>query len=216
LTSLETRVPIQSWRASVLLAAAFAFLVVERSGATTFGTLSNFDVVNDTPSACHGFEIELEDIHSSDVLYTFGGTYTRYGAPEVLDTTVDPAHPRVLVRYRHWNGSQWEATPVAPPNIMPSGHDCFANGPIGNYETSGCEHYGVSLGVNPTRTSYRWIVAANPADMNTAFSNVPQPVNLPVPVWNVAPIPVAGGGGVNIRAEVEPVEEERQDQHGEP
>jgi hypothetical protein len=65
-----------------------------RSFATAFGTLSNFDVVNDTPS----------------------------------DTTVDPAHPRVLVRYR--NGSAWEATAVAPPNVTPSGHDCFQGGPI--------------------------------------------------------------------------------------
>ncbi len=185
------------------------------SWATTFGTLSNFDVVNDTPGPCHGFEIELEDIRPSDVPYTFGGPYIRYGTPEVLDV-VDPAHPHVLVRYRHWNGSEWEATPVAPPNITPGGHDCYANGPIGNYQGSGCEHFGVSLSGNPTRTTYRWIVATNPGDVNSPFTAVPQPVNLPVPVWNVIPIPVAAGGGVNIRAEVEPVEEENHAQRGEP
>lgn len=99
--------------------------------ATAFGTLCNFDVVNDTGHECHGFEIELEDCHVGDVPYAFGGSYTRYGTPAVLDTTVDPAHPGVLVRYRHWNGSAREATPVAPPNITPSGHDCFASGPVG-------------------------------------------------------------------------------------
>lgn len=187
-----------------------------RSFATAFGTLSNFDVVNDTPGPCHGFEIELEDIQPADVPYTFGGSYLRYDTPEVLDITVDPAHPRVLVRYRRWNGSSWEATPVAPAGITPGGHDCFANGPIGNYENSGCEHYGVSLSATPTRTTYRWIVAADPSDVSSSFTAVPQAVELPVPVWNVIPIPVAAGGGLNVRAEVEPVEEENHAQHGEP
>lgn len=206
----------RSWSSMLLAFATSLILFYGTAFATGFGTLSNFDVVNDTPDPCHGFEIELEDIHTSDVPYTFGGSYIRYGTPEVLDVTVDPAHPRVLVRYRHWNGSQWEATPVAPANITPGGHDCYSNGPIGNYQDSGCEHYGVSLSANPTNTTYRWIVAADPFDMGSTFSAVPQPINLPVPVWNVVPIPVANGGGVNIRAEVEPVEEENHAQYGEP
>lgn len=197
----------------LLVALAAAALLPGPSFATAFGTLSNFDVINDTGDRCHGFEIELEDIHPDDVTYTFGGTYTRYGGPAVIDVTIDPAHPRVLVRYRHWNGTEWEATPVAPPNITARGHDCFAGGPIGNYQTSGCEHYGVSLRAAPTRTTYRWIVATNPNDVNTEFTVVPQAVNLPVPVWNVIPRPE---GGVNVRAEVEPVEEENHAQYGEP
>ncbi|MGD9764359.1 MAG: Ig domain-containing protein [Candidatus Binatia bacterium] len=200
---------------AALLAGALGFFPGQSFGVAV-GSLSNFDVVNDTPGPCHGFEIELEDVRSSDVPYTFGGTYIRYGTPEVLDTTTDPAHPRVLVRYRHWNGSQWEATPIAPPQITPGGHDCFANGPIGNYQQSGCEHFGLSLSVAPTRTTYRWIVATDENDVNSAFTSVPQAVNLPVPVWSVAPIPVANGGGVAVRAEVEPVEEENHAQFGEP
>ncbi len=206
----------RSWSSSLVALTALLLICPGRSDATAFGTLSNFDVVNDTPGPCHGFEIELEDMHTSDVPYTFGGDYLRYGTPEVLDVTVDPSHPRVLVRYRHFNGTQWEATPVAPPNITPGGHDCYANGPIGNYLDAGCEHYGVSLSASPTRTSYRWIVAADPSDMNTTFSVVPQTVDIPVPVFNVNPIPIAGGGGVNVRAEVEPVEEENHAQFGEP
>jgi hypothetical protein len=206
----------QAWRWTLLVLAASLITPWSPSRATTFGTLSNFDVVNDTPGPCHGFEIELEDVHSSDVPYTFGGSYTRYGTPEVVEIGTDPAHPRVVVRYRQWNGSQWEATPVAPPNVSPSGHDCFSGGPIGNYLDSGCEHFGVSLSAAPTRTTYRWIVAADPGDPQTQFTTVPQPVELPVPVWNVAPIPVAAGGGVNVRAEVEPVEEENHARYGEP
>jgi hypothetical protein len=40
-------------------------------GGTFFGALSNFDAVNDTGATCNGFEIELDDIHSQDVTYTF-------------------------------------------------------------------------------------------------------------------------------------------------
>lgn len=191
-------------------------LLVAASGASrasTYGTLSNFDVVNDTGHECHGFEIELEDFHVGDVYCTFGGSYSRYGVPQVVDATVDPAHPRVIVRYRQWNGSRWEATPVAPGAVTPSGHDCYAGGPIGNYLSSGCEHYGVCTGANPTKTSYRWLVAANPGDPNSSFSVAPENVQIPVPAWNVAPI---AGGGANVRAEVEPVEEENHAQYGEP
>lgn len=192
-----------------------ACMLSERSLASGVGTLNNFDVVNDTPSPCHGFEIELEDMHPGDVPYTFGGDYIRYGTPEVLDTTDDPAHPRVLVRYRRWNGSAWEATPVAPPNVTPQGHDCYANGPIGNYLDSGCEHFGVSLSASPSRTSYRWLVATDPNDQNSPFTVVPQPVDIPVPVFSVAPAG-GGGGGVDLRAELEPLEEENHAQWGEP
>ena len=36
-----------------------------------YGTVNNFDTVNDTSNLCHGFEIELDDIRSSDITYTF-------------------------------------------------------------------------------------------------------------------------------------------------
>jgi hypothetical protein len=29
----------------------------------------------------------------------------------------------------------------------------------GAYDTSGCEHFGVSTSGNPTRTVYRWLIA---------------------------------------------------------
>jgi hypothetical protein len=204
---MKTRAP------HLVMIAAAALLVPAPGLASAFGTLSNFDVVNDTPQPCHGFEIELEDVGPDDVAYTFGGSYIRYGTPEVVAVTADPAHPRVVVRYRLWNGTAWEATPVAPPNITPLGHDCYSSGPIGNYLDSGCEHFGVSLLRQPSRTTYRWLVAGDPADANSTFAAVPQAVELPVPVWNVAP---AAGGGVAVRAEVEPVEEEVHAQFGEP
>lgn len=203
-------------RLLIHLAAATAWLgmLIAPAAAASFGTLSNFDVVNDTGHECHGFEIELEDIGPDDVPYAFGGSYSRYGAPEIIDATSDPAHPRVIVRYRQWSGSAWAATPVAPAGISPRGHDCFAGGPVGNYLDSGCEHFGVSLGANPTRTTYRWLVAAEPDALDSAFTAEPQPIEVPIPVWDV--IPAGDGQRVDVRAELEPVEEEQHAQYGEP
>ncbi len=39
---------------------------------TTIGTIDNFDVYNHTGQVGRGFEIELEDVSSAHVLYTFG------------------------------------------------------------------------------------------------------------------------------------------------
>ena len=39
---------------------------------TIYGTLDNFDVINDTGGETHGFEIELEGISASDVATDVG------------------------------------------------------------------------------------------------------------------------------------------------
>ena len=36
-------------------------------GGTAYGSLNNFDTVNDNGVPCHGFEIELEDLESEDI-----------------------------------------------------------------------------------------------------------------------------------------------------
>jgi hypothetical protein len=73
-----------------LIAASLACLGLGNAalGTPIYGTLGNFDVVNDTGKTAHGFEIDLEGISVSDVHDTFGGggrgfppTVERYGAP---------------------------------------------------------------------------------------------------------------------------------------
>src|SRR4051794_32397565 len=46
-----------------------------------YGTLNNFDCVNDTGVEAHGFEIELDDVHSTDITYTYD--YNHYGIPKI-------------------------------------------------------------------------------------------------------------------------------------
>ena len=169
----------------------FGFMApLSASAQTTFGALSNFDVVNDTGGDCHGFEIELDGISSQDVTYTFGAPYERYGDPEIVNSPDSQGNPRVFVRYKStWDPSTQrfvQATPVAPsPFTATDGHACYLGGPIGNYETSGCEHFGIGTLGNPTSTSYRWLKADpnQPGGLQAFGSNV----SIPAPVWSVIP-----------------------------
>ncbi|MBX3026205.1 PEP-CTERM sorting domain-containing protein [bacterium] len=154
--------------------------------AITFGTLSNFDVFNDTGEETHGFEIELDGISSGDVSFTFGEPYQRYGNPRVEDFAGG-----VYVRYESPYDPQSQtftaATPLAPAVISPTdGHACWTGG-AANYPTSGCEHFGIGLNRNPTATVYRWLLAdpQSPGALRPAGSTV----RIPAPVWNVSPAP---------------------------
>lgn len=57
----------------------FAFLMLlaparPAAASTAYGTLNNFDVVNDTGSRCHGFEIEIEDAPVGSYAILVGNT----------------------------------------------------------------------------------------------------------------------------------------------
>ena len=54
-----------------LLAALLLTGGATHAAGIAYGTVNNFDTVNDTSNVCHGFEIELDDIHSSEITYTF-------------------------------------------------------------------------------------------------------------------------------------------------
>ncbi|MBK6749357.1 MAG: cadherin-like domain-containing protein [Acidobacteria bacterium] len=152
----------------------------------TYGTLDNFDVINDTGGDCHGFEIELEGITSADVPYWFGAPYQRYGEPSIV-----PTSNGVIVRYAAtYAAGAWSATtPIAGGYFPPTdGHSCWA-GVNPNYLSWGCDHFGVSLNAAPTRTTYRWLVeGTTPGSLVQFGSNTP----IPAPVWNVTPASTPG------------------------
>ena len=62
-----------------------------------YGTINNFDTVNDTGHECHGFEIEIEDCHSTGVSYTYN--YNHYGVPKITEDTSIPGHPKCIIRW---------------------------------------------------------------------------------------------------------------------
>src|SRR6266852_4322097 len=80
--------------AGAILAACMALPAASwAQTATISGTLSAFDVVNDTGQPVHGFEMQLEGAQPGDLYYTvFGG---RYGTPVVI-----PYATGVYVRYQ--------------------------------------------------------------------------------------------------------------------
>jgi hypothetical protein len=112
------------WTMRFTLLAASCVALRAAVGQTTYGELSNFDVFNNTGQECHGFEIELDGVSSSDVSFTFGAPYQRYGNPSVLDFA-GGVYVRYESPYDQVNHVFTQATPMAPSVITPTnGHAC--------------------------------------------------------------------------------------------
>ncbi len=167
-----------------------------------YGSINNFDTVNDTSNICHGFEIELDDIHCSDITYTYD--YNHYGTPRISEFTTNDAngwHTNVLVRYEGvWTGTGWSAyTAVPTTNIPPTQGHAFTN-PSLNF---GGEHFGVGYRTPPTKIYYHWLlddgshnlVLGPQVNVSTPVFNAGQPGQIlpviPAPVLPVAPPPLS-------------------------
>jgi len=161
------------------------------AAASVFGTLGNFDVVNDTGQTAHGFEIELEGLHLGDITDTFGGagrgfptTVERYGAPEVTEYNVGGVFG-VRVTYKaSFAAGVWNVG--TPSGVFSTpGESCWTGGGIGYGPSTPCDHFGVGTVGNASQTRYSWLVESSPG------SGVLSPVTaaLPAPAWQVTPSP---------------------------
>lgn len=139
-----------------LLAALLLTSATTQAAGIAYGTVNNFDTVNDTSNLCHGFEIELDDIRSSDITYTFD--YNHYGTPKITeDPWSVPGHTNVHVFYQavYNNNSGWSAYTAIPAGpIAPTQGHQFTN-PGTNF---GGEHFGVGFRVQPTKVLYFWLL----------------------------------------------------------
>ena len=185
-------------RAALAIALFAAPLAIHaQTGVTLFGALSNFDVLNDTGQETYGFEIEIRGN-----LTGVGGTfnYNRYGAPQVV-----PFAGGVYVRYMaNWDAAAQKystSTPVAVNLTPTNGHQCVL-GTL-NYQTSGCEHFGVWTIANPTATIYRWLLADPNQPGHLIASGTP--VAIPAPTWTIQPPALVGGAPVVAADIVAPV-----------
>jgi hypothetical protein len=153
---------------------------------TVFGTLSNFDAVNDTGHDCNGFEIEVDGITSSQISYTFGSPYNRYGNPVKRDIAGG-----VLLDYAAtFSGGSWSTyTPFTTVPITTGGHQFWTGGDP-NYPLKGPgvpgDHFGLGLTGTPTNTIYRWLTGDSSGHLTVVGTNV----TIPTPVLTAAP-PVA-------------------------
>jgi hypothetical protein len=156
--------------------------------ATIYGQLGNFDVANLTGQDTCGFEVELHGVDVPGIAGTF--TVNRYGA-----STATPflGGGGTFVRWHsavdpNTNTCQTHTVPHAPS--APFAGTCYQwNG--ASYDTSGCEHFGVSTYGNPTSVLSRWLVP-NPAVPGTLMA-VDPPVAVPMPTYVVLPPPQVGG-----------------------
>ena len=57
------------WLQTVCAASLLAMAANHAQASIAYGTINNFDTVNDTSNVCHGFEIELDDCRSQDITY---------------------------------------------------------------------------------------------------------------------------------------------------
>ncbi len=193
---------------ATLVVVAPALYAAQGSATTSvqFGTLSNFDVFNDTGQPTHGFEIELDGISATDVTYKFGAPYQRYGDPTVTSFSggVDVIYASP---YDTVAKSFTQTTPLAPsPIVATGGHACWTGGSA-NYATAGCEHFGLGLAATPTNVVYSWLVAdtKNPGKLVTLGGGV----SLPAPVWSATPpAPGAANPAPIVAAVVNPPDPE--------
>ncbi len=166
------------------------------AATSIFGSLGNFDAVNDTGSVAHGFEIDLEGIHASDVTDTFGGagrgfptTVERYGSPTITDYSNGSVFGVRIVYLADLSGAQagWVGTPSGVYSTP--GESCWTGGGSGYGPSTPCDHFGVGLAANPSSTSYSWLVESAPG----SSSLVNAASNVLAPTWTVTPQAPAPG-----------------------
>lgn len=173
--------------------------------ASIIGYLGNFDVTNDTGTVAHGFEIELEGLHSSDITDTFGGSgrpfqsgrgydpstaVVRYGAPIITDYTNGTTFGTKVTYLGIFDGSSWDyGTPfldASSNNFVTPGDNCWTGGGLpgaGYGASTPCDHFGVGTSANATRTTYTWLLETSPSSGDLTHGGV----TLPAPVINVVP-----------------------------
>ena len=186
------RIPFAILSAFLLLCAVLFSRPTAQAGIA-YGSINNFDTVNDTSNVCHGFEIELDDIQTTDITYTYD--YNHYGTPKITEfTTTDSIglHTNVLVRYAAvWTNSGWSAYTAIPTNPIPptQGH-AFTN-PSLNF---GGEHFGVGYRSAPTKVYYYWLTNSGGNLLRGPQVNVSTPVFTAsaalAPVVPVIPAPI--------------------------
>ena len=158
-----------------------------------YGTINNFDCVNDTGVECYGFEIEIEDIHSQDVTYTFD--WNHYGTPTITEDNSNPLHPKVIIRYasaKDTNGAWAAYTAIPSGPIAPTDGHQFTNPSI-NF---GGEHFGVGYRGAPTNIIYHWLV-----DNGGALVRGPA-VMVSTPTFSY--FPPAAGAPAQVQAVIQP------------
>lgn len=171
-----------------LAVAASLALLSPAAPAAVFGSLGNFDTVNDTGKPAYGFEIDIEDpsydhtkitsVFGYDRVFSFispdPGAVVRFGKPTITDV------PGYGVKIVYGGTIGGVATPFNDPlhPFTTSGESCWP-GANKTWTSNPCDHFGVSTYGNPAAIKYSWITDAG---------------NLPTSVPSVSFVPRGIGG----------------------
>ena len=141
--------------AGMLAALVLAVYPAASQASIAYGSINNFDTVNDTGRKCHGFEIEIEDCHSTDITYTYN--YNHYGAPRITQDDSVVGHPKCIIRWESKKNADgtWAAYTAIPSGpINPTNGHMFTN-PNVNF---GGEHFGVGYNKAVGPVHYNWLI----------------------------------------------------------
>ncbi|MEZ5419375.1 MAG: hypothetical protein R2708_18830 [Vicinamibacterales bacterium] len=161
--------------------------------AIIYGSLSNFDIANDTGKVCHGFEIALEGVDVTQVRSAFSAN--RYGMPEFR-----PSPTGTTVRYAaayDTSSGTW-ATRTLQHTVPWFQGQCYQWVPA-TYEDGGCEHFGTYMVGNATKVTSRWLCED---DAPGSLTPVDPPTAVPYAAYYVAP-PARADNPPQLIAEVE-------------
>lgn len=184
------RTALATFAASCVL----ALKVSSAHASIAYGSINNFDTVNDTGVEAHGFEIELEDIHSTDVTYTFD--WNHYGKASISEDNSVAGHPKVRVRWESGKkpDGTWAAYTAIPAGpIAPTQGHQFTD-PSVNF---GGEHFGTGYTVQPTAVRYHWLI-----DNGAGVLIAGPPVQVATPTFTY--YPPAGAAPAQVQAVIAP------------
>ena len=141
--------------ATALTSCLLTFGAATLQASIAYGSINNFDTVNDTGHECHGFEIDIEDCQSTDITYTYN--YNHYGVPNITEDNSVPAHPKTIIRWESKKNADgtWAAYTAIPAGPIPptQGHQ-FTN-PGVNF---GGEHFGAGYNKAVGAVTYNWLI----------------------------------------------------------
>jgi hypothetical protein len=152
------------------------------------GTMSNFDVFNDTTTNAYGAELEMDGFHSTEITKTY------------------PSHFDSMAMTEYVNGTTFGTRlTFTGYNFLPIGYiePTVGINTNGHYAVNlpGCEHFGFSVARQPSATRFFWL--------DQSLQRIgPTPMSIPTPVWAYYP-PIIPGNLPVIQAVVqvpEPVE----------
>lgn len=202
-----------------LLLTLFAAAGGHAQTPVTVGFPANFDAFNTTGAPVNGFEIEADGIQAQDVTRVFGGVWIA-GQPCVIrycQGSITPFQGGVYIRWASpWDSVAQQFTLSTPPSngTVTAGESCWTMGLAALYPAAGCEHFGISTTINPTRVVYRWLVpdpnnpgsltyyTGSTAPLQGAPPPPPIPVPIPQPVINVIP-PAQAGAAPQVAFEIQ-------------